>query len=172
MNNKTETSAGILVYRFDKDGKLQVLLGKVGGPRWAKKSVGAWNIPKGHIEEGENLLDGAIREFMEETNLNIEIGDIVNKLYLGYSKTSFGKTVHVFAIEHDYAASPDSYKVEIKSNYCETEWPPNSGNMITVPELSEGYYFKLEVAKRMIFPYQKIFLDRLEETLKSRIKNE
>ena len=52
----------------------------------------------------------------------------------------------------------------------ETEWPPKSGKIITVPELSEGYYFKLEVAKRMIFPYQKIFLDRLEETLKGRIK--
>ena len=69
MERTTETSAGILVYRFDKEGKIQVLLGKMGGPRWVKKSVGAWNIPKGHIEDGENLLDGAIREFMEETTL-------------------------------------------------------------------------------------------------------
>lgn len=160
-----EVSAGILVYRFDKDGKLQVLLGKMGGPRWSKKSVGAWNIPKGHIEDGENLLDGAIREFMEETNLNIEIGDVINKVYLGTSKTSFGKVVHIYAIEHDYAESPETFKVNIKSNMCETEWPPKSGNMIMVPELAEGYYFKIDVAKRMIFPYQKIFLERLEEEL-------
>lgn len=165
MEKINEVSAGILVYRKDCDENVQVLLGKMGGPRWSKKSVGAWNIPKGHIEDGENLLDGAIREFMEETNLQIEIGDIVNKIYLGTSKTSFGKIVHIFAIEHDYASSPDSFKVNIKSNLCETEWPPKSGKIITVPELAEGYYFKMEVAKRMIFPYQKIFLERLEEEL-------
>lgn len=137
------------------------------GPKWAKKSVGAWNIPKGHIEDGENVLDSAIREFIEETSLPIEIGDIVEKIYLGTSKTSFGKIVHIYAIEHDYIGSDDVYRVEIKSNLCETEWPPNSGKKIMVPELSEAYYFKLEVAKRMIFPYQKIFLDRLEEELKN-----
>ena len=59
----------------------------------------------------------------------------------------------------------DVYKVEIKSNMCETEWPPNSGTMIEVPELSEAYYFKIDVAKRMIFPYQKVFLERLEKEL-------
>lgn len=168
MEKTTETSAGILVYRFDKEGKIQVLLGKMGGPRWVKKSVGAWNIPKGHIEDNENLLDGAIREFMEETGLDIDIGDVVNKIYLGTSNTSFGKVVHIYAIEHDYADSPESFKVEIKSNTCETEWPPKSGKIITVPELADGYYFKLEVAKRMIFPYQKVFLERLEEELSNR----
>ena len=170
MNNNgvegKEISSGILVYRII-NGEIQVLLGKNGGPRWLKRSVGAWNIPKGHIEEGENLLDGAIREFMEETSLNIDIGDITEKIYLGTSKTSSGKIVHIFAINHDYANSPETFKVEISSNMCETEWPIKSGKMITVPELSEAYYFKMNVAKRMIFPYQKIFLDRLEEALKS-----
>jgi len=165
MTKEKEVSAGILVYRFDKNHKIQVLLGKNGGPKWSKRSVGAWNIPKGHIEEGENILDGAIREFMEETSLPIEIGDIVEKIYLGTSKTSFGKIVHIYAIEHDYTGSDDVYRVEIKSNMCETEWPPESGKMIEVPELGEAYYFKLEVAKRMIFPYQKIFLEKLEEEL-------
>ena len=163
---RKEISSGILVYRII-DEKIQVLLGKNGGPRWIKKSVGAWNIPKGHIEGEENLLDGAIREFMEETSLNIDIGDVTEKIYLGSSKTSSGKIVHIFAINHDYASSPEVYKVNIKSNMCETEWPIKSGKMIMVPELSEAYYFKLDVARRMIFPYQKIFLDRLEEALKS-----
>jgi len=135
------------------------------GPKWAKRSVGAWNIPKGHIEDGENILDGAIREFMEETSLSIEINDVIEKIYLGTSTTSFGKIVHIYAIEHDYIGVSDVYKVEIKSNMCETEWPPNSGTMIEVPELSEAYYFKIDVAKRMIFPYQKVFLERLEKEL-------
>ena len=79
------------------------------------------------------------------------------------SRTKSGKTVHIYAVEQDFV--PGSFKVEIKSNECETEWPPKSGKMIIVPELDEAYYFKLNVAKRMIFPYQKVFLDRLEENL-------
>jgi len=173
MNTTKEISSGILVYRF-VDNKLQVLLGKNGGPKWLKRSVGAWNIPKGHIEEGENLLDGAIREFMEETSLDIDIGDVTEKIYLGTSKTAAGKIVHIFAINHDYAESPEIFKVNIKSNLCETEWPIKSGKIITVPELSEAYYFKIDVAKRMIFPYQRVFLERLEENLiqKEAVTNE
>jgi predicted NUDIX family NTP pyrophosphohydrolase len=71
-NERHEVSAGILVYRI-VDNEIQVLLGKNGGPRWKNKSIGAWNIPKGHVEDGENIFDTAIREFMEETSLNLNI---------------------------------------------------------------------------------------------------
>ena len=159
---KNEVSAGILVYRI-VDNEIQVLLGKNGGPRWKNKSVGAWNIPKGHVEDEENLLEAAIREFSEETSLSLNINKYDDIKYLESSRTKSGKTVHIYAVEQDFV--PGSFKVEIKSNECETEWPPKSGKMIIVPELDEAYYFKLNVAKRMIFPYQKVFLDRLEENL-------
>lgn len=155
-----ERSAGILVYRFFNE-ELQVLLGKCGGPNWKNRSVGVWNIPKGHIKHRETDLNCAIREFNEETSLNLDISN--NLIDLGESITKHGKIVKIFAIEHNFAE--DKYQVKIKSNLISTEWPPKSGNIIQVPELSEAYYFKINVAKRMIFDYQKCFLDRLEEKI-------
>lgn len=160
-----EISAGILIYRFNKCNHLQVLLGKNGGPRWANKNVGAWNIPKGHLELNETLIDGAIREFEEETNLIIPKDKINNLISLGTSKTSKNKKiVYIFALEYDYV--PNGSKVDIKSNLCETEYPLNSGIKILVPELEIAYYFNIEIAENLIFPYQKIFLKRLFENFK------
>ena len=46
-----------------------MLLAHPGGPFWAKKDDGAWTIPKGLVEPGEDLVATARREFTEETNL-------------------------------------------------------------------------------------------------------
>lgn len=168
-NERHEVSAGILVYRII-DGEIQVLLGKNGGPRWKNKSIGAWNIPKGHVEESENIFDAAIREFMEETSLDLKIESYDDVIYLNTSRTKSGKTVHIWALEYDYV--PGEYKVNIQSNLVETEWPPKSGLMIEVPELSEAYYFKMNVAERMIFPYQKCFLETLKDELKNKMNDD
>lgn len=155
-----EVSAGILVYRMDKRGTIQVLLGKNGGPRYENISVGTWNIPKGHVEQNEDILSTAIREFTEETSLKLPNINLSNLLYLGTAYTSKRrKCVHIYACKYDF--NPDGNHVEIKSNMCVTEWPPHSGNMIEVPELCDAYYFDLSTAKNLIFPYQKIFIDRL-----------
>ena len=158
-----EKSTGILVYRI-VDGELQVLLGKCGGPSWKNRSIGSWNIPKGHITPGETDLKCAFREFKEETSLDLSFPASCDEfLDLGETIIKNKKIVKIFAIEHDF--KPGEYKVEIKSNLCDTEWPPKSGNIIQVPELEEAYYFKINVAYRMIFPYQKCFLERLENTI-------
>lgn len=155
-----EVSAGILVYRMDKRGTIQVLLGKNGGPRYENRSVGTWNIPKGHVEQNEDILSTAIREFTEETSLKLPNINLSNLLYLGTAYTSKRrKCVHIYACKYDF--NSDGNHVEIKSNMCVTEWPPHSGNMIEVPELCDAYYFDLSTAKNLIFPYQKIFIDRL-----------
>ena len=155
-----EVSAGILVYRMDKRGTIQVLLGKNGGPRYENRSVGTWNIPKGHVEQNEDILSTAIREFTEETSLKLPNINLSNLLYLGTAYTSKRrKCVHIYACKYDF--NPDGNHVEIKSNMCVTEWPPHSGNMIEVPELCDAYYFDLSTAKNLIFPCQKIFIDRL-----------
>lgn len=159
-----ETSAGILVYRMDKKGTIQVLLGKNGGPRYENRNVGTWNIPKGHVEQGEDILSAAVREFSEETSLILPDLNSANLLYLDTAYTSNRrKCVHIYAIKHDY--NPDGNHVEIKSNMCKTEWPPHSGNTIEVPELCDAYYFDLNTAKNLIFPYQKVFIDRLMDQM-------
>jgi len=59
-----KTSAGILL--FTRKPHLQVLLAHPGGPYWQNKDEEAWSIPKGEVEEHEDLLDAAKREFHEE----------------------------------------------------------------------------------------------------------
>src|SRR3982750_3124215 len=63
-------SAGILLFR-QRDGETQVLLIKPGGPYWKNKDAGAWMIPKGVIEAGENPAEAALRELEEETGTRI-----------------------------------------------------------------------------------------------------
>lgn len=159
-----EISAGILVYRMDKRGTIQVLLGKNGGPRYENRSVGTWNIPKGHVEQNEDILSTAIREFTEETSLILPDINLSNLLYLGTAYTSKRKKcVHIYACKYDF--NPDGNHVDIKSNMCMTEWPSHSGNMIEVPELCDAYYFDLSTAKNLIFPYQRVFIDRLMDQM-------
>ena len=98
------TTASILLYRFDA-GTLQVLLVHPGGPFWAKKDEGAWSIPKGELNEGEDKLEGAKREFNEET------GSAVDGEFISLKPVkSHNKMIHAFALEHDFDPS------KVKSN--------------------------------------------------------
>lgn len=165
-----EISSGILVYRI-KNNILQVFLGKCGGPAWANRNKGAWNIPKGHVENEENIFETAKREFFEETSLEIKNKSVNDYLYLGETATKARKKVHVYAIEYNFDPIDFSDIIMIKSNVCETEWPKKSGNIIMIPELTAGKYMDINIAKDMIFPYQKIFLTRLEEQLNMNNQN-
>src|SRR5216683_2380895 len=116
---RREISAGILVFR--RKGALEVLLAHPGGPFWAKKDDGAWTIPKGLVDPGEELAAAARREFTEETNL-IAGGDLVA---LAPVNQKSGKVVHAFAVEADFELGAFS------SNTFEIEWPPKSGKRQT-----------------------------------------
>lgn len=62
----------------------EVLLVHPGGPFWAKKDAGAWSLPKGLPEEGEEPLATALREFSEEVEVSLKSGKKVNEP-LGFS---------------------------------------------------------------------------------------
>lgn len=156
-----EISAGILLYR-KRNGKLEVFLGKCGGP-YFKKDKGAWNIPKGHLEENETLQEGAIREFQEQTSIYLNYIDRISLMYLKTSNTKSGKEVHIFALEKDL--DPNKQEIPIKSNMCEIEYPPKSGQKIQIPELAIAKYVPIEQAQNNIFSYQKIFLQRLKQLI-------
>ena len=68
-------SAGLLLYRAPASSPgfpagLEVLLVHPGGPFFANKDAGAWTIPKGLANDGEDLLECAKREFREETGFD------------------------------------------------------------------------------------------------------
>jgi len=148
-------SAGILMYRL-KDGRLQVLLVHPGGPFWAKKDVGAWSIPKGIIDEGEDGLDAAKREFEEETGFRVS-GRFIP---LASQRIKSGKVIMAWAVEGDMDTS------NIKSNTFQVEWPPRSGRQQQFPEIDRAEWFDIEEAKKRINQGQKGFLDELEKIVK------
>ncbi len=147
-------SAGTLIYRR-RGNKIEVLLVHPGGPFWAEKDKGAWSIPKGEIEEGEDLLQAAIRETKEELGFEAE-GEFEA---LGSVKLKSGKIIHAWVHEGDYDLK------NFHSNTFKMEWPPKSGKFMNVPENDKAEYFDLEIAKEKINPAQVEFLEKLNTIL-------
>jgi predicted NUDIX family NTP pyrophosphohydrolase len=146
-----QISAGILAYRRRRE--LEVLLAHPGGPFWAKKDAGAWTIPKGLIEPGDDAIGAARREFKEETGL-VADGRMIE---LAPVRQKGGKLVHAFALEADFDLAG------FASNRFEIEWPPKSGRRQTFPEIDRIAYFTLPIAKVKILAYQLPLLSELEK---------
>ena len=151
-NSRSRTSAGILLYRRTPEG-IEVLLGHPGGPYFENKDVGAWSIPKGQAENGEELLAVAKREFGEETGH--VVGSSSRLIALGSIRQLGGKTVHAWALEGDL--DPD----EARSNTFQMEWPPRSGIFIEVPEVDRVDWFTPEQARVAMNPAQITLIDTL-----------
>jgi predicted NUDIX family NTP pyrophosphohydrolase len=144
-------SAGVLLYR--RRPALEVLLVHPGGPFFARKDAGAWSIPKGELEPGEDLEARARREFFEETGTALP--DDTPLEPLGEVRQKGGKRVHAFAAEGDLDAGA------IVSNTFELQWPPRSGRTQTFPEVDRAAWFDLDTAREKINPAQAELLDRL-----------
>jgi len=145
-----ETSAGILLYRRGPAGP-EVLLIHPGGPYWAKKDDGAWSIPKGLYEPGEDPEAAARREFAEETGF-APSGNLIS---LGTFRQPSGKRIAVFAAAGD--CDPEA----LASNLFSIEWPPRSGRMQEFPEADRAAWFSPEAARRKILKGQAPIVDAL-----------
>ncbi len=143
-------SAGILLYRKN-NGRLEVFLVHPGGPFWKNKDLGAWSIPKGEYETGEDPLAAAKREFVEETGHPLPDGKLVPLTEL---KQPSGKIVSAWAIEGDCS-------LDIRSNLFALEWPPNSGKTEQFPEVDRASWFEIAQARAKLLPGQHGFLDQL-----------
>lgn len=144
-------SAGILLYRYHQH-ELQVMLVHPGGPFYAKKDTGAWTIPKGEPDEGEeDLLLVARREFEEETGAQVE-GRFIQ---LTPVKQKGGKLVHAWAVESNFDVNI------LKSNTFEMPWPPKSGKMQRFPEVDKAEWFSVQEALLKILPAQGAFIEEL-----------
>lgn len=151
-----QKSAGILMFRM-KDDNPEVLLVHPGGPFWVKRDDGAWSIPKGLLEEGEDPLTAARREFEEETG-SLPTGDFIA---LGTFKQPSGKIVSAWTVEGDFELNG------FKSNLFTMEWPPKSGRMQEFPEADRAGWFAPNEAMRKLTKGQIPILVSLLERLRS-----
>ncbi len=152
-------SAGLVVYHYDENNIVKVLLVHPGGPFFTNKNNGVWSIPKGEYEEGEEPLTVAQREFEEETGNRITATDFTP---LTSIKLKSGKVITAWAVQ-EYFETPF-----ISSNLFEMEWPPKSGKTQSFPETDKASYFTIEEAKIKLYESQHPFLERLIEILKAR----
>jgi predicted NUDIX family NTP pyrophosphohydrolase len=132
-------SAGLLLFHTTDNG-LEVLLGHMGGPFFARRDAGAWTVPKGEYEPDEPAWEAARREFREELGLPPPDGEAID---LGEVRQTGGKIVTAWAVRAD--------------------WPPRSGRLQEFPELDRVAWFGIDRARAVIVKAQAAFLDRLAE---------
>jgi len=151
-------SAGILLYRAPQ-GAVEVLLVHPGGPFWAKRDLGAWSIPKGEYEPGQDPLGAALREFQEETGHEPPGDGLVE---LGTIRQRSGKVLTA------WAAAGDLDPETVVSNRFTMEWPPRSGVQQEFPEIDRAGWFDPETARAKLLAAQAELVDRLLEALDHR----
>jgi predicted NUDIX family NTP pyrophosphohydrolase len=146
-------SAGIVLHRQGASGP-EVLLVHPGGPFWAKKDLGAWSIPKGEYDDGDDPLTAALREFEEETGTRLA-GD--GAIELGTVVQRGGKHVTAWALAGDLDTG------SLRSNTFTMEWPPGSGRRAEFPEIDRAEWFGIDEAREKLVAAQAELLDRLVE---------
>ena len=146
------TSSGLLLYRFNESGGLEVLIGHMGGPYFEGQTDHAWSIPKGLTEPGEDdLLAVGEREFTEEMGSTPPPGDTIE---LGSTKSG-SKTIVIFAREGEFDLAT------FHSNEFEMEWPKGSGQIQSFPEIDRADWVTPNQARSLLVKSQEIFIDRL-----------
>jgi predicted NUDIX family NTP pyrophosphohydrolase len=153
MTGRERRSAGLLLFRHADHG-LEVLLGHMGGPYFARRDAGAWSVPKGEYQPDEPAWDAARREFQEELGLPPPDG---KALPLGEVRQANGKIVTAWAIEADFDPAT------IEPGTFTMEWPPKSGRVQEFPEVDRVEWFGLDRAREVMVKGQAEFLDRLME---------
>ena len=82
MNNEETALSGCLI---EKDGKFLLV------QEAQKKAYKLWNMPAGHVDEGEAVEQAAVRETKEEAGY-----DVVLVRKLGVYQTKRGPSLHIF----------------------------------------------------------------------------
>ncbi len=151
------TSAGVLLWRRGEAG-VEVLIGHMGGPFWARKDEGGWSLPKGEHGPDDDPLAAALREFEEEMGSPVPASALVP---LGEVRQSGGKVLAVWAAQGDLDADA------ARSNTFSLEWPPRSGRIQEFPEIDRAAWVPLHEARTKLVRGQVELLDRLLAALSS-----
>lgn len=89
-----ETTAGGVIFRRNKEGKLEILL--------IQDAKNRWTIPKGHVEPNEEPKQTAEREIREETGLQeMKVHNWLGKVSFRYRRgqTLVLMTMHIYLVQ-------------------------------------------------------------------------
>ncbi|GGJ36652.1 phosphohydrolase [Paenarthrobacter histidinolovorans] len=153
----TIRSAGILLYRRNTAGQLELWIAHMGGPFWARKDQHAWSIPKGEFSDDEDALVAARREFTEEIGTP---PPLVDYALLGTFRQPSGKIITAFTAE-----APDFQPEEILSNTFPMEWPKGSGAIKDFPEIDDAQWLEETLARTKLVKGQLPIVDALVQRL-------
>ena len=134
-----------------------MLLAHPGGPFWRERDAGAWTIPKGMVDEGEELLDAARREFEEETGIRPH-----GPFHAARQRAAEGRQGRA-----RLGLGGRRRRRGDRQQHARSEWPPGSGRWVTYPEVDRCAWFDPEAARRRINPAQAELIERLERALAS-----
>lgn len=123
---------------------------------WARRYEGAWSIPKGELEPGDDARACALREFEEELGVPLAASQLLD---LGSVRQRGGKVVRAWAARGDF--DPRT----LRSNTFTMRWPPRTGEVVEFPEVDRAEWFDLGEVARRINAAQAALLDRLVEQL-------
>lgn len=137
-------SAGVLLVRRRNHGP-EVFLVRPGGPFWQHKDLGAWGMPKGVIDDGENPQECAKREFAEE--IGISLPDGIEMTAIEPFRQSSYKTIYPYIVEWDVEID------EVHSNLTPEGFP----------EIDRGEWFDFKTARAKIMPGQMRLIEELED---------
>ncbi|HUG42350.1 MAG TPA: NUDIX domain-containing protein [Longimicrobiales bacterium] len=153
-------SAGLLAYRLTAAGP-EVLLVHPGGPYWRNRDLGAWSIPKGEYDDGEDPLAAARRECREELGAAPEPGGASSSepVPLTPVKQKGGKLVRAWAVAWDWDPAA------LASNTFTIEWPPRSRRSTEFPEADRAEWFTLAEAAARILESQRPLIEELARVL-------
>jgi len=160
---KNLISCGIIMYRI-LNNQYYYLCVHPGGPYFKNKDKNCWSIPKGVVEKNESLKSTAVREFNEETGIELSKEAKENLLYLGAVRQKGGKIVHAWIIQDP---NP-SMNYDYKSQTFSMEYPKNSGKYCEFPEVDKINFFLSDIAKDKLNPAQSEFIKRWENIQKNK----
>lgn len=143
-------SCGIIPFRLNPDGVCEYFVGHPGGPSWQRMNY--WAFMKGGVENGENWLEAALREFREESGVDLSLIDGLDFMALGNVRQNKHKMVCAFGV----AYGDINPKVCFSNKADNCEWN----------EIDDYRWMTYEVLKKCTNPAHLGFYEKIEEMVK------
>lgn len=146
-------SAGIIPFRINEiNNELEFFVGHPGGYGWQNKNY--WAFLKGNVENNENWQETAIREFKEESGLDMNDCESQMLIPLGTVLQNPSKTAIAFALHY-----PNIDPSKCHSNFIE--------DGIT-PEIDKYRWINYDNIKNLTHKTHMVFYEKIKKMVEEK----